>query len=231
MNPLRAARLIPLAASASSWLFAGCLQGTTLPSPTSTPVPATSATATLPATVPPTPTPTALPPGPLKTKTAGLAIVALEFGAGDDVVATLKNLGPEAIDLDAAKYQVCMNFIYGRLSKTRNSIPASGEVRVHLNSPAGCTESASEFCVENAGFVKNTSGNLSVYRGVNQPADFGIPGRMDDFVAWGPSGKQPREDEAVDAALWLPNRSVPVSAGQASLSVKVIGASGPDNWQ
>lgn len=214
---------LPLAAAASALVFAGCLRGPAISDPTPAPRAAKSP--------PPTPTATPAPAGPLKTKTSGLAITAIEFGASNDVVARVKNLNSQPIDLSAEKYEVCINFIYGKVSKTLTTIPAGAEVRVHLNSPAGCAESATEFCVEESGFVTASKGNLSIYRGISNDADFSKPALMDDFVSWGFPAEQPRESEAVDAALWLASRSVPVTSGLASISVKVVGASGPDNWQ
>ncbi|MBM3270175.1 MAG: hypothetical protein FJZ01_21280 [Candidatus Sericytochromatia bacterium] len=209
--------------------FAGCLQGPALqkptptPKPTGTPRPAPTPVAT-PATC--TPVPTLPPPTGTLTPKTTVAWVAVEFAAGNDVVATLRNLSSQSVDVTG--WQLCGGeFVYGTLSKTRTALPANKDVKIHVNTVASCAESETEWCAEVGTGVTALAGNLAIYK---TPVSFGAASSIVDFVEWGGGGK-PREDVAVKAGIWTAGVGVPVNGCQASLSVKVPGASGAQNWQ
>ncbi len=209
---------------------AGCLQGpaetkpTPTPKPTAAPKASPSPTATPVLTCSPAPT---LPPPTTQLATkATLAWIGVDFKPGNDVVATVRNLTSQAIDI--SDWQLCGgNFVYGKLSKTRTSIPASADVRIHVNDAPSCAESDTEFCAEAGAAVTALEGNLAIYK---SPVSFESSASIVDFVEWGTAGK-PRENVADNAGIWKASVSIPVNGCQASMSVKVPGASGAENWQ
>jgi len=209
--------LVPCLLIAGMTAAPGCLRGPAPASPSPRPTPTKS------------PTPTPDPGTPLDKKT-GLVITAIEFNAGNDIVARVKNLSAASVDLVAGKYQICAGeFVYGKLSKAQTTIAAGAEVRMHVNAPSGCTESATEWCTEiNSGIVAN-KGNVAIYKDMNA-TEFNLDEKIVDFVAWGEGGL-PREDVAVKAKIWRTGQFVAVPSGQASISVKVAGNSGKENWQ
>lgn len=166
----------------------------------------------------------------LRTK-VGLAMIGLEFRPGLDVVVVVKNLGTKAIDLPGERWQVCGGqFRYGLLSKTKTSIASGSEIRIHVNSLANCTESDTEFCLQNGILVTEKEGNFGIYTGVISTAEFSNHDRLVDYVEWGQKNL-PREDVAIAAKLWREDTFIQIPPGQATMAVRVVGASGAENWQ
>lgn len=227
-------RLTTLALSLALGPVAGCLGGQSSGNPQPTPTPAASQPD---GSTSPTPLPTARPtPSPfsaeLKKKTS-LAFTQIRFGAAEDVVAVVKNLGTASVDLEAESWRLAGNSKYGKLGRTVTTIAGGAELHVHVNAPWPCTETATESCAETGTEVAKAKGNLALFKGISTEADFLDAGKMVDFVEWGEIG-QTGEKRAVDARLWDPallDYPVLVPAGTDSISVKVSGDSGQTNWQ
>jgi hypothetical protein len=178
----------------------------------------------------PTPSPSGTPYQAELGSKKSLAFTAVEFGTADDVVALVRNLSSSSIDLVFDRWKLEGNGKFGKLSAAGTaSIPAGAEVRVHVNAPGSCTESASVWCAEVAVGVTQLKGNLALFKGVDTGADAN-PSNIVDFVEWG-AGGQNFETLATDAKLWQENAKVDVSTDSASISVKVPGASGYENWR
>ncbi len=223
MTPHRCLPLLICAAVAT-----GCPENQPGGSGTPTPTPTASGAATS-GTPQPSPTPVPSPTpftSELEKKTA-LAFVALSFVSTDDIVVTVRNLGTSELDLASEKWRLAGNNKYGTLSAGKTTIGAGADVRLHVNAPAGCTESATDFCVQTGVGVSKAKGNLALYKGITEIADFDDSQKLVDYVAWGEPA-QARETDAANAKLWRQDEYVQVASD--SLSVKVAGDSGLENW-
>ncbi|MBM3270176.1 MAG: hypothetical protein FJZ01_21285 [Candidatus Sericytochromatia bacterium] len=220
MTPFRS---LALALTAAIAVMAGCPAGPPAGGGSPTPTPGGAGGSQ---TVPPEPTPT---PKPSVTpftgelgKKSSLAFVAVTFAATDDVQVTVRNLSQADVDLNADRWRLSANNRSTKLSAARTTIAAGGDVKVRVNPAAGCTESATAYCAEVSLGVGRLQGNVALYRGADP--------RIADYVQWG-SGGQDLEGAAVDAKLWQENTFVRVSTDSASISVKVPGNSGYENWE